>query len=162
MGRWKQDRMRHFISLSLGALSFSVPAITAAPVSAQEDAAAIIASRLADWTDAFNARRVSGTCDLFSADLISTMRGRPDEGRDTVCRRIAKALANPRLRIRYTAQIKEIIVSGDLAVVRLEWLTQTRVGAVRRISHEPGIDIFRRESDGNWRIFRFLAFSDGR
>ena len=47
------------------------------------------------------------------------MRGRSDEGRDGVCRRIAAALADRGLTMRYAPQIEEILVSGDLAVVRL-------------------------------------------
>ena len=32
-------------------------------------------------------------------------------------------------------------------------------GGTKRVSTEPGLDVFRREPDGLWRIVRFLAFS---
>ncbi len=133
----------------------------AAVLGAEADKAAITA-RLAEWTDAFNARDASKTCDLFSADLISTMRGRPDEGRDAVCRRIAAALAARNISLRYAARIEEIILSGDIAVVRLVWSVTTRRGAKVAAWEEPGVDVFRREEDGKWRILRFLAFSTAR
>ena len=90
------------------------------------------------------------------------MRGRPDEGREAVCRRIASTLANRNLSLRYAAKIEEIILSGDLAVVRLVWSLTTRQGAKVVAWEEPGLDVFRREADGKWRIFRFLAFSTAR
>lgn len=133
-----------------------------APTSASADdgeVKATIAARLMDWAEAFNSRDASRACDLFSTDLISTMRGRPDEGRQAVCRRIATALANRKFSMRYAPEIKEIIVSGDLAVVRLVWRVTTRRGATSTISTEPGLDVFRYEKDGKWRITRFLAFS---
>jgi hypothetical protein len=32
-------------------------------------------------------------------------------------------------------------------------------GGTKRVATEPGLDVFRREPDGLWRIVRFLAFS---
>ena len=133
----------------------------AAGAAGDADRAAITA-RLLEWTEAFNARDASKSCDLFSADLISTMRGRPDEGRDAVCQRIATALTDQNVSLRYAARIEEIILSGDLAVVRLVWSVATRRGAKVASWEEPGLDVFRREADGKWRIFRFLAFSTAR
>ncbi len=118
-----------------------------------------ILARLNRWTVAFNTRDTAGTCDLFAPDLIATFRGGPDQGRQAVCRRIAHALANPDQSLHNQADVQEVIVSGDLAVVRLVW-TQTIVrGAIRHVSREPGIDIFKRQPDGSWSIIRYLAFS---
>jgi uncharacterized protein (TIGR02246 family) len=154
--------MRLIISRSFGALLLGLTVLVDAPAPAfteDKGVAAIIVARLTDWAEAFNARDISRTCDLFSVDLISTMRGRPDEGREAVCGRIAKALAGRRSSIRYTLKVREIIVRDDIALVRLVWQVKTGIGAINRVSYEPGIDIFRREADGNWRIIRFLAFS---
>ena len=118
-----------------------------------------IAARLAAWTQAFNARDAAQTCDLFSSELKSSMRGRPDERRDAVCKRIAAALANPAIQITYAPDIQDILVDGDLAVVRLVWSVTTKRGTREAKSSEPGIDVFRRERDGVWRIYRFVAFS---
>jgi uncharacterized protein (TIGR02246 family) len=154
--------MRRFVStacltglLGLGAAFSPAPAFS----DAAADKAAI-AARLTAWADAFNARDSSRTCDLFSADLISTMRGRPDERRDALCSRIAAALADRGGVIRYAPEIEEIIVSGDLAVVRLVWSVTVQRGPAPAVSQEPGLDVFRREADGKWRIIRFLAFSN--
>ncbi len=134
----------------------------AAAVAGGDTEKAAITARLTEWANAFNARDASKSCDLFSAELISTMRGRPDEGRDAVCQRIAAALADRNFSLRYAARIEEVILSGDLAVVRLVWSVTTRRGATIVAWEEPGLDVFRRETDGKWRIFRFLAFSNAR
>ncbi len=53
----------------------------------------------------------------------------------------------------------EIIVSGDIAVVRLTWTLTARVGSVTDTTREPAIDIFRRQPDGEWSIAQFIAFT---
>jgi hypothetical protein len=66
------------------ALATLLAALALAPAPALADTAAdkaAIAARIEAWAGAFNARDAIRTCVLFSADLVSTMRGRPDEGR---------------------------------------------------------------------------------
>ena len=136
-------------------------ALAPAPALAGAEAdRAAIAARLEAWAGAFNARDASRTCDLFAPDLVSTMRGRPDAGRDAVCRRIAAALADRSVTIRYAPDIEEILVGGDLAVARLVWTVTIQRGPSPAVSREPGLDVFRREPDGQWRIIRFLAYSN--
>ena len=62
----------------------------------------------------------------------------------------------------YDLTIKEIIVSGDLAAVRLVWtLTVKRPGQVGgTATTEPGLDLFRRQGDGTWKIVRYLAYEE--
>jgi steroid delta-isomerase len=62
--------------------------------------------------------------------------------------------------MRYAPEIKAILVSGDLAVVRLVWSVMVQRGPTPAVSTESGLDVFRREPDGQWRIVRFLAFSN--
>ncbi len=121
---------------------------------------AAIAARLEAFAAAFNARDAAGACAIFAPDLISTMRGRADNDRDAVCKRIAKTLADRGVEMRYSPDIEEIIVSGDLAVVRLVWNVSIRRGPTPAMSKEPGLDVFRRQPDGRWAISRFLAFSN--
>jgi uncharacterized protein (TIGR02246 family) len=137
----------------------AVTAIGSAQADVEADKAAI-AARLQDFTAAFNARDAAGACDIFAPDLVSTMRGRPDNGREAVCTRIAAALADRSKTMRYAPDIEEIIVSGDLAVVRLIWNVAETEGGATRVSKEPGLDVFRRQPDGKWSIARFLAFSN--
>jgi uncharacterized protein (TIGR02246 family) len=137
----------------------AVAAVGSAQADVEADKAAI-AARLQDFTAAFNARDAAGACDIFAPDLVSTMRGRPDNGREAVCKRIAAALADRTKTMIYAPDIEEIIVSGDLAAVRLIWNVAETEGGATRVSKEPGLDVFRRQPDGKWSIARFLAFSN--
>jgi ketosteroid isomerase-like protein len=60
--------------------------------------------------------------------------------------------------------IKEILVSGDLTAVRLvRTLKITNIeSGVQAVTKETGMDIFRRQPDGNWKIFRCIAYESRR
>lgn len=139
---------------------FGLPLLAAltlfnAPPASADDAAAI-RDRLMLWMQQFNSRDAAGACELFSKELVSDVRGQGEAGYDTRCALITKALGDPARRFRYTPDIREIIVDGDLAVVRLTWTLSIDPGDVT--VREPGLDVFRREADGRWRIIRFMAF----
>jgi uncharacterized protein (TIGR02246 family) len=117
-----------------------------------------IRARLEQWTEDFNERRADAVCDLFSKDAISNYRGQPERNYDEICDLLQKSLADPARDYRYELELREIIVEGDLAVVRLVWrlfITPLNVTSV-----EPGMDVFRKEPDGKWRIIRYLAFEE--
>ena len=118
---------------------------------------AAIRARLSAWTDAFNRGDAAATCELFADDLKSDMQGAAAGDKAAVCGRIAAALEKSAGRLAYAFQIKDILVSGDLAMVRLTWILTERPGG-RLVSRDEGMDIFRREPDGVWRIARYMAF----
>jgi uncharacterized protein (TIGR02246 family) len=123
------------------------------------DRAAII-ERLWRWTDAFNARDAAGICDLFAPDLIATVPDDLEGGRDALCAKLAALQARPGLLLHYDRpDIREIIISGDVAVVRLMWTLSTRRGAEQDVTTEVGIDIFERQPEGRWSISRFISFT---
>ncbi len=140
------------------ALVLVLAAAPRARADAQNDAAAI-SKRLRDWAADFNARNAAGVCGLFAPDLIATVRGAADRGREELCRHLAQVLADQSRRLSYTPDIREIVVSGDLAFVRLVWTLEVEQRGVRHTSQEPGLDIFRRQPNGEWSISRFLAYS---
>ncbi len=125
---------------------------------ASADAAADIAARLRQWTEDFNAGRKVEACELFSKELRSDFRGQGEADYATRCRLIERAIDNKAHQFRYEPRIKEIIVSGDLAVVRLDWLSTVLPLDITTV--EPGMDVFRKEADGRWRIIRYLAYEE--
>jgi steroid delta-isomerase len=135
---------------------FLLAITTAGPALA--DDAADIRARLIEWTEDFNAKRAEPVCDLFSKELISTVRGQGDKDYATRCDILTRSLADPARDYHYELDIHEVIVEGDLAVVRLTWtlfVSPLNVTAV-----EPGIDVFRKEADGKWRIVRYLSYEE--
>ena len=46
-----------------------------------------------------------------------------------------------------------LIASGDIAVVRLVWTLRVTSGAASAVeTREPGLDVFRRQPDGRWKV----------
>jgi len=133
----------------------------ATPARANSDSdKAAITERLERWTDAFNARDAAGICDLFAPDLVATVPGDLDGGRNVLCARLAALQARPGLQLHYDKpDIREIIVSGDVAIVRLFWTLTAQNGAEQDVTTEAGIDVFKRQPDGRWSISRFLSFT---
>lgn len=132
--------------------------LTAAP-GAHAASADDIRERLEQWTDDFNQGRADRVCDLFSKTAISTYRGQPERTYDEICDLLQDSLADPARDYKYQLDIREIIVAGDLAVVRLVWTLF--IAPFNITSVETGMDVFRREADGAWRIIRYIAYEEG-
>ncbi len=157
----RPSRRARLLSFVIGALALSgAPARAAGPEESSAAAKAAITERLVRWTAAFNAKEPTAICDLFAPDLRYAVDDILNGTRDQLCGNIDKVLATPGLTLRYAEPaIHEILVSGDLAVVRLTWtLTAEKVG-VRDVTTEEGMDVFRRAPDGVWSIARYIAFS---
>lgn len=125
-------------------------------------AQAAIRSALLTWTMAFNARDTSHVCDLFAPGLRYDYQGLPERDYDALCTLLRKSLADRTKALTYSPAIKEIIVSGDLAVVRLTWtLKVTRPApADTAVSREVGLDVFGKQPDGSWKIVRYIAYDE--
>jgi steroid delta-isomerase len=139
-------------------LTLAPPAPAAAD---DDDAQAAIRRALLQWTADFNARNVDKVCDLFEPGLIYDFQGLPEQRYDDICPRLKRALGDDTRSWTYAQpDIKEILVFGDIAVVRLTWTSTVTGGPEGEVkSVEPGMDIFRRQSDGSWKIMRYLAYS---
>ena len=119
-----------------------------------------IRAALLQWTEDFNAGRADKVCDLFAPDLRADYRGQPERSYGELCALLQRSLADQTRKFTYSPAIKEILVFGDTAIVRLVWTLKV----VRRdvpgeiVGDEPGLDVFRRQPDGKWRIARYLGY----
>jgi ketosteroid isomerase-like protein len=143
-------------SLALAVLLASL--VLANAPAARADDADDIRARLELWTDDFNAGRADAVCDLFSKEAISNYRGQPERNYEEICGLLQKSLADPARQYRYQLDLREIIVEGDIAIVRLTWTLF--VAPLNVTSVEPGMDVFRKEADGKWRIVRYMAYEE--
>jgi steroid delta-isomerase len=132
-----------------------------APAVADDDAAqAEIRATLARWTADFNARNAGKVCDIFETDVIADIRTEPEQNYEIVCDRLKRSLTDPARSYSYSSDIKEILVFGDVAVVRLVWTLTIAGGAEGEVkSIETGMDLFRRQADGGWKIMRWMAYN---
>ena len=139
---------------------FGVGAIALAAPRAQPDSwpETAIREALSKWSSDFNARDDSRICDLFARELVYDYRGFPERGYDALCDLLHRSLRDQTKRFAYSFDIKEIIASGDIAVVRLVWTLRVTSGTSTVESKEPGLDVFRRQPDGRWKIIRYMGY----
>ena len=137
-------------------LLVAAPAGAAATERAQDE----IRAAFETWTRDFNERKSDAVCSLFSPELRYDFRGYPERGYEDICSSLRRTLADQSKTYTYAFHIREILVEGDLAVVRLTWtLTVTLRNGQQVQSVEPGLDVMRRQTDGTWKIIRYLAYS---
>ena len=130
------------------------------PPSGQAEANAI-GNALIVWMKAFNGGDADTVCAVFALDLRFDFGPFIDGTHDQLCDRLHRMLQNRQVTFQYALDIKEILISGDLAVVRLVWtLSVTHRGREKPVvTTEPGIDVMRHDQDGAWRVFRFIAYT---
>jgi steroid delta-isomerase len=135
--------------------------IGAAPAVADDDAAqAEIRATLVQWTADFNARNTGKVCGIFEPDVAADIRTEPEQNYETVCERLKRSLTDPARTYNYSSDIKEILPFGDVAVVRLVWTLTIAGGAEGEVkSIETGMDLFRHQADGGWKIMRWMAYN---
>jgi steroid delta-isomerase len=151
------------LTLALAGAFLAWVALALSPGAAADEAArAQIAAALTQWTVDFNAGRADRVCDLFAPDLRANVRGAPERGHAAQCDLLQRSLADRTRSYSYAFAIKEILVWGDVAVVRLTWTLTVRPRDSGRAttSIEPGLDVFRRQADGRWRIIRYMAYEE--
>jgi len=133
-----------------------LPCAVAQPV---PDEVAIRAT-LSGWMADFNAGRVEKVCDIFAPVLRADVKGAAERDFDAQCKTLRDALADPARSLSYALDIRDIFTAGDMAAVRLKWTLTTRVKATGAVTtaEEQGLDVFGRDSDGHWRIIRFISY----
>lgn len=147
--------------LKLVAFVLAALAVSPLPTYAQEvgQAEGAIEAALRNWTEDFNTGKSDAICDLFSTELRYDFRGYPERNYRDICDRLRRSLRDESKSYRYALDIREILVSGDIGIVRLVWTLTVKLGDGQEVtSVEPGMDVFRRGPDGAWKIIRYMAY----
>lgn len=119
-----------------------------------------IRAALEEWAGDFNNKNTDKVCGLFAPDLMADYGDFPQISCESICKQLKSSLTNPKMTFRYSLEIKEIMVSGDLTVVRLIWiLTVTDAdGKVVEKTKDRGMDIFRRQTGWGRKLSRYIAY----
>jgi ketosteroid isomerase-like protein len=132
----------------------------AKPIGKQVPETAIRAA-LEKWTADFNAGNAEEICDLFASELRYDYRGHPERNYDDLCGLLHRTLNDRAKHYAYALDIKEMLVASDTAIVRLVWTLTIRSNDARlERSTETGMDVFRKQEDGSWKIIRYIAYED--
>jgi len=136
-------------------------ALAAVNLRAEPDPETAIRAALEQWRQDFNARKAEHICDLFAPELLYDFQGLPEQNYALLCDRLHKAMASETPNITYGLRIKEVIVAGDLAMVRLTWIsTVTAADGTSEIDDEQGLDVFAKQPGGTWKIIRYIAYPE--
>jgi steroid delta-isomerase len=118
-----------------------------------------ILAAIEDWRSAFNERDEERVCALFAPDLVANYQGEPERDYSSLCEMLRAAVRDPYVTYRYSLEINELLVYGETAVARLVWALEIdKAGSPKQTIEEPAVDIFHRQSDGSWKISRYLAY----
>jgi ketosteroid isomerase-like protein len=137
-------------------LALAIPiAARGVPDDSEAKAEKQIRDSLARWVEASNRGDWKEAVKIWAPDLIGWYPGMPD---DTFAREAEGAAKGGGPRTRYALEIKEVMVSGSLAVVRDVWTFST-VGKTGEQTAErvKSFEVWRRQSDGVWKIARWIS-----
>ena len=125
---------------------------------ASQRAAAEVRAGIRTIADAAALRDAEGTIRVVSRELRLIHPRRGEVTYDAFAAGIRAGLSGP-ARISVTAEIDDVAVGGDFAVAMITWRTTVTApdGTVSRRA-ERDQEVWRRESDGRWRLFRGASF----
>jgi ketosteroid isomerase-like protein len=131
-----------------------------AAASSTERDVAILREKIRKSGEAFNNVDSDAIIAPYARDVVLSYPGVPDMGYET----LAKAYAGLRDRKdvveKTSPTIEEILVSGDLGIIRVMWNTSTTEVATGRQSSRQmkDLQVWRREKDGTWMFIRGMHF----
>jgi len=107
---------------------------------------------------AINAHNPDGVLQYYSKDILVSYPNHPDTRYDTFNVRY-RQMMNPAIITSTTPVIEEILVSGDLAIIRMIWETSITVKETQKTSHRKSRDlqVWKREN-GQWKFFRGMWY----
>ncbi|HYR08463.1 MAG TPA: nuclear transport factor 2 family protein [Longimicrobium sp.] len=110
--------------------------------------------------EAFNARDPDAIIALYSREVVLTYPGIPDQDYETLDAGYREMTDLPAgVTVTTAPTIEEIIVSGDMGVVRVTWNTTTVRAEPAQASTRQlrDLQVWLREADG-WKFFRGMHF----
>jgi ketosteroid isomerase-like protein len=103
----------------------------------------------------------------YARDIVLSYPGIPDQDYATLARGYGELRDRPAtVRATTTPTFDEILVDGNLAVVRVRWTTTIRTAAtgaaaaIESTRYLRDLQVWRREANGEWRFFRGMHYRD--
>lgn len=132
------------------------PAPTADEAKAEKE----IRGALAAWVSAANRGDWKEALKVWAPDLIGWYPGLPD---DTYPREVERAARAGPPRTTYQVDVREVMVSGTMAVVRDIWTFSTKnASGAPTVEKVKSFEVWRRQPDGRWKISRWISAPEPR
>lgn len=113
------------------------------------------------WTNAFNQKNLSATCQLFSEQVVATYQGAPPKTYTTICDGFKKVFSESR-QYQYSYKLHQIYQDHDMAAVRVTWyLKILENNKLISSTTDEGLDVFQRDERGVWKIVNYLSYQIG-
>lgn len=148
------------VSLLLAGAIGTTSAADIAATCSPETAQSAVTRAFEGLVRARSARDTDAVMSFFAKDALLSYPGHPDSGFDAIREVLRKSYSHPDIQGRYSAEIEEVQVSGDLAFVRAVWtadLEQKSTGRKVR-TQDKDLEIWRCQPDGSWKLYRGLSF----
>ncbi|CAN5809383.1 hypothetical protein BH18ACI4_BH18ACI4_21970 [soil metagenome] len=111
---------------------------------------------------AFNTRNGPMVMVSFTDDVILSYPGLPDRKHQAISEAFTKMFVpHPGITETWTAEIEEVQVSGDMALVRAIWTyhAERKNPDKQFSSKEKDMEIWHRQTDGSWKLARGLSYA---
>jgi len=140
------------------------PAVASTAAAESKRVEASIREALDQWVKAFNSHDTAGVMAVWAPDLIGWYPGAPDITYADTRAGFEREFADHGSRSTYSLAVEEVLVSGDLAVVRDRWTeTDTRPGSKDvTVTKLKSFEVWRRQPDGAWKITRWISAPEPR
>lgn len=117
-----------------------------------------VKSALENLLSAYNRRDLDAAMAAYAPDALLSYPGMPDSGYRHARESYARRFANPPpFPVTISFRLEELQTSGDLAFARLLWLVE-RNSDKKTLSKHKDLEVWKRQKDGSWRLYRGLSF----
>lgn len=127
----------------------------------QEKDVATLRSLIIESGDAFNDKDPDRIMALYAPDVVLSYPGIPDMGYAEFAKAYSE-LRNPKpgVTVKTSPTIEEILVSGDLGVIRITWhTTTTETNPPKESTRQmKDLQVWRRQADGKWKLSRGMHY----
>jgi ketosteroid isomerase-like protein len=121
---------------------------------------AAIRKQWSEWTAAYAAHDLAKTMEILDRDVIFSFQGAPDQNYSDLEKGYKDEFSEPDNKRVWVPQFEEFECSGNLGFVRSTWVLKQNdgTGAAKELAKNRGVDLFRRDANGRWKIFRSLNY----
>ncbi|MCL4549347.1 MAG: hypothetical protein M1495_12350 [Bacteroidetes bacterium] len=145
----------------IAAVGFVILMITAqAQTNIQTSNADQIKAKLIQWEESFNKRYLKNFGSYYSEDYIGLYPNQPDETFTSTLNEYNRLFQNMFLNIKLNYGIIEIEADNNYGYMRVVQTSEVKpkFAAKSQFAQDTGIIIWKKQNDGEWKIYRSSLF----